>query len=216
MAQISAQMVKELREATGAGLMDCKKALAESDGDTTKAIEFLRKKGMKNVEKRSGRVAAEGQVYSYIHTGGRIGVMLELNSETDFVARGDDFLDLAKSIAMHIAWSAPKYLNREEVPADVISQEEAIFRSQLTPQQEKVADKIIPGKLEKFYTENCLLEQEDQRDPANKKKIADLITDLSAKVGEKIDLRRFMRFEVGEGLEKVESDFAEEVAAAIQ
>jgi elongation factor Ts len=214
MAQISAQMVKELRETTGAGLMDCKKALAECDGDTSKAIEFLRKKGLKNVEKRSGRVAAEGTIYSYIHTGGRIGVMLELNSETDFVARGDDFMELAKGIAMHVAWSAPRFLSREEVPADIVAQEESIYRAQLTPQQEKVADRIISGKMEKFYTESCLLEQEDQRDPDNKKKINELITDLSAKVGEKIELRRFVRFEVGEGVDKPVSDFAEEVASA--
>jgi elongation factor Ts len=214
MAQISAQMVKELRETTGAGLMDCKKALAECDGDTSKAIEFLRKKGLKNVEKRSGRVAAEGTIFSYIHTGGRIGVMLELNSETDFVARGDDFMELAKGIAMHVAWSAPRFLSREEVPADIVAQEESIYRAQLTPQQEKVADRIISGKMEKFYTESCLLEQEDQRDPDNKKKINELITDLSAKVGEKIELRRFVRFEVGEGVDKPVSDFAEEVASA--
>ncbi len=216
MAQISAQMVKELRESTGAGLMDCKKALSECDGDTAKAVEYLRKKGMKNVEKRSGRVAAEGLVYSYIHTGGRIGVMLELNCETDFVARGEDFIELAKSISMHIAWSNPKFLSRESIPQEVVEKEEDIFRAQLTPQQQKLADKIIPGKMEKFYTENCLLEQEDQRDPENKKKISQLITDLSAKVGEKVELRRFMRYEVGEGIEKEETNLAEEVASVIK
>lgn len=216
MAEISATMVKELREKTGAGMMDCKGALAESNGDFDKAIELLRMKGLKNVGKRAGKVAAEGQIYSYIHAGSKVGVMIELNAETDFVAKGDDFTDLCKRISMHIAWANPRYLNKEEVPQAVIESESLIYRSQLTPQQEKVAEKIIAGKLDKYFSEVCLLEQEDTRDPNVKKKIADLINDLSAKVGEKIVMRRFIRYEVGEGIEKPTTNFADEVKAAIQ
>ncbi|MCC6931724.1 MAG: translation elongation factor Ts [Deltaproteobacteria bacterium] len=214
MAEISASMVKDLREKTSAGMMDCKAALTEAQGNYDKAVEILRMKGLKNVSKRAGKVAAEGQIYSYIHAGSRVGVMLELNTETDFVAKSDEFTDLCKRIAMHVAWSNPRFLGREEIPAAVIEQESAIYRSQLTPQQEKVADKIIAGKLDKFYSEVCLVEQEDSRDPSTKKKISDLIGELSAKVGEKIVLRRFIRFEVGEGIEKKDSDFAAEVKAA--
>ena len=216
MAEITAQMVKDLREKTGAGMMDCKAALADSSGDVEKAIEFLRKKGLKNVSKRAGKVAAEGQVYSYIHAGSKVGVILELNSETDFVAKGDDFTSLARAIAMHVAWANPKYLSREDVPQNVIESEKAIAVSQLKPQQQAMADKIIPGKLDKFYADVCLLEQLDAVDPAAKKTIKNLIDDLSAKVGEKIVLRRFVRFEVGEGLEKQASDFAAEVQAVMQ
>lgn len=215
MTEISAQLVKELREKTGAGMMDCKKALAEAGGDSDKAIEVLRKKGLKDVDKRSGKVASEGTIYSYIHAGGRIGVMLELNSETDFVARGDEFMTLAKDIAMHVAWAKPRFLGREDVPEKIIQTEKDIYLSQLKPEQQKMADKILPGKLEKFYEEACLLEQFDARDPASKKRIKDLISDLSAKIGEKIVLRRFVRFEVGEGIEKAKTDYLAEVAAAM-
>lgn len=215
MSQVSAQLVKELREASGAGMMDCKKALVESEGNFDKAIEYLRKKGLKSLEKRAGKQASEGTVYSYIHGNGRIGVMLELNSETDFVARGEDFQGLAKEVAMHIAWANPRYLNREEIPKEIIEKEKEIFLSQLNPNQQKVADKIIEGKLEKFYEENCLLDQLDAKDQKAKKKIQDLINDLSASVGEKIALRRFVRFEVGEGMVKQESDYTAEVQAAM-
>ncbi|MFN8389357.1 MAG: translation elongation factor Ts [Bdellovibrionota bacterium] len=214
MAEITAQMVKDLREKTGAGMMDCKQALAESGGDEDKAVEFLRKKGLKSVNKRADKVAREGIVHSYIHPGSRIAVLIEMNCETDFVGRGDDFKNLAKDICMHIAWSNPKFLSREEVPADVLKQEQEIFRSQLQPNQEKVADKIIAGKVEKFYQENCLLEQLDAKDSSAKKTIQDLLNDLSAKVGEKVVLRRFVRFEVGEGIEKQAVDYRAEVEAA--
>lgn len=214
MTQVSAQLVKELRDMTGAGMMDCKKALGETEGDLDKAVDFLRKKGLKNLEKRAAKVAAEGMVFSYIHPGNRVGVMLELNSETDFVARSEDFEALAKALAMHVAWSAPKYVGREDVPAEVIESEKAIYRAQLSPGQEKVADKIISGKLDKFFETVCMLEQFDAKDPTAKKRIGDLIQDLSAKVGEKIVLRRFSRYEVGEGIEKAQSDYAAEVAAA--
>lgn len=202
MSEITSTMVKDLREKTGAGMMDCKKALAESGGDLDKAIEYLRKKGMKDVGKRADKVAAEGLVFSYIHTGGRVGVMVELNCETDFVARGDEFGNMAKAIAMHIAWSNPRYLQREDVTADVIDREKDIFRSQLKPAQEAQAERILAGKLEKFFEENCLLEQLDVRDSAGKKSIGALVQELSAKVGEKIIVRRFQRFEVGEGIQK--------------
>jgi elongation factor Ts len=214
MTQISAQMVKQLRDMTGAGMMDCKKALTECNGSIDDAVQFLRKKGLKSVEKRAGKVAAEGIVYSYIHAGGRIGVMLEMNCETDFVARGEDFESLAKEIAMHIAWSNPLYVSREEVPQDAIDRELEVFRSQLKPAQEKMADKILAGKLEKFYEGACLLEQFDAKDASAKKRIADLISDVSAKIGEKIVLRRFSRYEVGEGIEKEVVNYAEEVAQA--
>lgn len=213
MSQITAQLVKELREKTGAGMMDCKKALQETNANIEEAIQYLRKKGLKSVEKRAGRVAAEGTVYSYIHAGGRIGVMLELNSETDFVARSEDFLDLAKELAMHIAWSNPRYVSREEVPESELEKERDVYRSQLKPEQEKMADKILAGKLEKFYGSVCLLEQLDAKDPTSKKTFQDIINEVSSKVGEKIQVRRFSRFEVGEGIEKEEVDYAAEVAA---
>ena len=152
-------------------------------------------------------------MYSYIHSGGRIGVILEMNCETDFVARGDDFLEIAKRIAMHIAWANPLYASREEVSREVLEKEEEILRGQLTPQQEKMADKIISGKMEKFFQENCLLEQLDVQEEG-KKTIGTLVEELSAKIGEKVVLRRFARFEVGEGVEKEEVDYAAEVAAA--
>lgn len=214
MSDVSAQMVKELRDKTGAGMMDCKTALKESAGDFDKAIEFLRKKGLKSVDKRAGKVAAEGTVLSYIHAGGKIGVMLELNCETDFVARGEDFLKLAKDIAMHIAWASPKYLSREEVPAEAIEREKQFLLTQLKPEQEKMADKILAGRLEKFFEEQCLVDQIDARDSTSKKKILDLMNEMSVKLGEKIAVRRFVRFEVGEGIEKAEAtNYAEEVAA---
>ena len=216
MSEISAQMVKELREKTGAGMMDCKKALAESAGDMEKAIQELRKKGLKSVEKRSDKVAAEGMVYSYIHPGNRVGVLLEMNCETDFVARGEQFVSLVRDIAMHIAWSKPRFVAREEISADVIAKEEEVYRAQLKPEQAKVADKIISGKVDKFFEEVCLLEQFDIKDSGSKKRIRDLLIDLSASVGEKIEIRRFQRFEVGEGIEKAKTDYAAEVAAVAQ
>ncbi len=214
MAEVTAQMVKDLRDKTGAGMMDCKAALSESGGDLEKAIEALRKKGLKSVSKRAEKVAAEGVVQCYIHPGSRIGVMLELNCETDFVARGDDFQTLAKDIAMHVAWANPRFLAREEVPEATLASEREIFRSQLQPNQEKVADKILAGKLDKFFQENCLIEQIDAREPSGKKSIQDRINDVSAKVGEKVVLRRFVRFEVGEGIEKQVTDYRAEVEAA--
>ncbi len=200
--EVTSNMVRELREKTGAGMMDCKKALTEANGNFDTAIDLLRKKGMKDVGKRADKVAAEGLVHSYIHAGGRIGVMLELNCETDFVARGTDFQDLAKAISMHIAWAAPRYLSRDEVPENVLSHEKEILKAQLKPEQEKMADKILVGQIDKYLKEVCLLEQLDVRDASAKKSILDLINELSARVGEKIILKRFARFEVGEGVQK--------------
>ncbi|MBP9837480.1 MAG: translation elongation factor Ts [Proteobacteria bacterium] len=214
MAEISAQKVKELRDVTGAGMMDCKVALAENNGDFEKAIDFLKKKGLKSVGKRADKVASEGIVFCYTHPGSRIAVMLELNCETDFVARGDDFNKLAKDIAMHIAWASPKYVRREEVPTDILDREKEIFKSQLKPGQENVAEKIIAGKIDKYYSEICLIEQLDAKDSSGKKTIGDLVIDLSAKIGEKVQVRRFSRYEVGEGIEKQKIDYVAEVEAA--
>lgn len=212
MAQISAEMVKTLRERTGAGMMDCKKALEETGGNMEEAQDFLRKKGLKTAEKRAGKVAAEGTVFCYLHPGGRIGVILELNCETDFVAKNDEFQGLARDLAMHIAWAKPQYVSREEVPQDILDREKAIIESQLKPEQEKMAEKIIAGKLDKFFEDVCLLDQVDVRDSSSKKKIGSLLTELTGKMGEKVVCRRFTRFELGEGIQKEEIDFAAEVA----
>jgi len=215
MAEVSAKLVKELRDKTSAGMMDCKKALQEANGNLDEAIAVLRKKGLKNVNKRAGKVASEGVVHTYIHGEGKIGVMLELNCETDFVSRGDDFKDLAHAISMHIAWANPRFLDKDSVPESVLQQEAEIHKSQLKPAQAAMADKIIEGKMKKFFEENCLVDQIDIRDAASKKSISDLMNDLSAKVGEKITLRRFTRFELGEGIEKASVDFAKEVQEAM-
>ena len=212
---ISAALVKELREKTGAGMMDCKKALAECDGDMEKAIEELRKKGLKDVEKRAGKVAAEGVIGAYVHGGGQVVAIVELNCQTDFVARGDDFQDVARGIAMHVAAMKPQFVSEEDVPESVIEKEKEIFFAQLNEAQQSKADKILPGKMKKFYEENCLLLQSYIKDDSGSQTIQDVITELSIKVGEKISLRRFERFEVGEGIEKVEENLAEVVAQTI-
>ncbi len=211
MSQISAELVRSLRDRTGAGMMDCKRALTEANGNIEAAQDSLRKKGLKTAEKRAGKVAAEGTVLCYSHPGNRIGVLVELNCETDFVARNAEFESLARDIAMHIAWAKPKYVSREEVPAEEIARETEIFKGQLKPEQEKIADKILPGKLEKFFEEVCLLDQVDVRDSSGKKKIGQLLIDLTAKMGEKVALRRFSRFELGDGIVKESVDFADEV-----
>ena len=195
--------------------MDCKKALAEAAGDMDKAIEALRKMGIKDVSKRSGKVAAEGYLGVYLHAGGQIATVVELNCETDFVARGEEFQELARGIAMHVSAMNPRYLDESEVPAAVLEKEKEIMLEQLTEQQKSKADKIIPGKIAKFYEENCLVKQSYIKDESGKLTIAQLIDNLSAKVGEKVTLRRFVRFEVGEGIEKVQADLAAEVAATI-
>ncbi len=200
--EVSANRVKELREKTGAGMMDCKKALAESGGDFQKAVDYLRQKGLATAAKRAGKVASDGQIGSYIHAGGKIGVLVEINCETDFVAKTDDFHAFTKDVAMHIAASHPLYVRREEVGPEVLDRERAIYRAQAqdAKKPEKVMEKIVEGKLEKFYSDVCLLEQPFIKDP--NLTIQDLLNGLIGKMGEKIEIRRFSRFQVGEGIGK--------------
>jgi elongation factor Ts len=195
-------MVRDLREKTGAGMMDCKKALAESGGNFEKAVDYLRQKGLATAAKRAGRVASEGRIGSYIHAGGKIGVMVEVNCETDFVAKTDDFQNFAKDLSMQIAASTPFFVRREEVPPEALEKEREIYRIQAREagKPEKVIDKIVDGKLEKYYGEVCLLEQVFVKDTDIK--IQDLLNGLIGKLGEKIEIRRFARFQVGEGMAK--------------
>lgn len=216
MSEVSAELVKKLREKTGAGMMDCKSALKESNGSIDAAIEILRKKGLKDVGKRSGKTAAEGTLGVYIHPGDQVVAVVELNCETDFVARGDEFREMAKSIAMQVAAMKPRYVAVEEVPASVLEKEKEILLEQLNEAQKKNADKILPGKLEKFYEDFVLLKQVYIKDELGKKTIKDLVDDLSIKCGEKVQIRRFSRIEVGEGIEKHAQNFADEVASMIQ
>lgn len=201
---ITAEMVKELRERTGAGLMDCKRALSESGGDIEKAIDTLRQKGLATASKKSGRTASDGLIGSYIHLD-KLGVMVEINCETDFVARTDDFKGLVKDVAMHIAAANPTYVSRENVPQDVIEREKEIYRAQVANKPPQVVEKILEGKLDKFFGDTCLLEQVFIKDPDQKLKIKDLVTEKIAKLGENIVVRRFARFQLGEGLEKAET-----------
>jgi len=198
---VSAEMVRQLRNKTGAGMMDCKKALTEAEGDINKAIEILRKKGLAQAEKKMGRETSEGIISSYIHMD-KIGVMIEVNCETDFVARTDDFRQFVKDIAMHIAAANPLYLDKESVPEEIIKKEKEIFKGQVKNKPAHVIDKIVEGKMEKFYTENCLLEQIFVKDPAQKKKIKDLLKEMIAKFGENINIKRFVRFQLGEEEQK--------------
>jgi elongation factor Ts len=197
MAEISATMVKQLREKTGAGMMDCKEALAACGADMDKAIDFLRKKGLATAQKRAGRAMSEGIVESYIHLGGKIGVMVEVNCETDFVAKTDDFKEFARNIAMHIAATAPLGIKAEDVPQDVIAREKEIYRAQAleSGKPEKMLDKIAEGKLAKFYKDSCLLDQQYVRDP--NKTISDYLNEVIAKTGENITIRRFVRYQLG-------------------
>ena len=214
--QITAQMVKELRERTGAGMMDCKHALTETNGDFEQAVDVLRKKGLAAAAKRSGRVAAEGLVSTYIHAGGKLGVMVEINCETDFVARTDEFQELVKDVAMHIAAAEPRYIERAEVTTEILDRERAIYREQAlaSGKPANLVDKIVDGKMEKFYAESVLLEQPFVKDTDTT--VGQLITARIAKIGENIKVRRFARFKLGEGIEKQEKDFAAEVAAVAQ
>ena len=198
MTQITAQSVRMLRQKTGLGMMDCKKALQETGGDSEKAIEYLRKQGLSAVEKRAGRDASEGLIQAYIHQGSRLGVLLEVNCETDFVARTDDFQEFAKDVAMHIAASQPLAVDREGVPADAAERERDIFLEQAKNEgkPEHIAEKIVEGRMEKFYQENCLMEQVFVKNPDQT--IGELVTEITAKIGEKITVRRFERFVLGE------------------
>lgn len=213
---ITASMVKDLRTKTGAGMMDCKKALAATDGDMDKAVDFLREKGLAAAAKKADRIAAEGLVYSYIHGNGRIGVLVEVNCETDFVAQTDGFKALCKDIAMQIAAAKPAYLKREEVPQEVLDHEREVLRQQALNggKPEKIVDKMIAGRIEKYYKENCLLDQEFIKD--SDKTISQVITEQIAKIGEKIDIRRYVRYELGEGMEKRNDDFVSEVMAQVK
>ncbi len=199
--EISAQMVKDLREKTGAGMMDCKTALTESAGDLEKAVDILRKKGLSRAANRAGRVAKEGMVGSYIHMGGKIGVLVEVNCESDFVARTDDFVTFVKDIAMQVAASSPRYLAKEDVPEAVLEKEREIYRAQVqdAKKPENVIEKIVEGKLKKFYTEVCLMDQPFVKNPDIP--VSEYLTNMIAKIGENMVIRRFVRFQLGEGLE---------------
>lgn len=197
---VASEMVKELREQTGAGVMDCKAALEASSGDVAKAIEFLRKKGLADVQKKAHREAREGLVGSYIHAGGKIGVLVEVNCETDFVARTERFKELVKDLCMQVAAANPTYVAREDVPAEVIEREREIYRQQMASQKKppQVVEKIVEGKLEKFFSESCLSDQPFIKDASGKTKVKDLVTQVSAQVGERVVVRRVARFVVGE------------------
>ena len=212
MADVTAQMIKDLRERTGAGMADCKKALVETDADMEKAIEYLRKKGIASAAKKATRIASEGTVVSYLH-GSRIGVMVEVNCETDFVARNPDFIGFAKELAMQVAAMNPQYVSQDEIPPALVEKEKEI-RVELAKKSGKpdsVIPKIIEGQLAKWTKEICLLDQVWVKDPEGKKDVRSLLTDLVAKTGENVRVRRFVRFEVGEGLEKRADDFVAEV-----
>ncbi len=217
MAEITAAGVKSLREKTGAGMMECKNALTEAGGNEEQAIELLRKRGLASAKKKEGRVAAEGAVGSYIHMGGKVGVLVEVNCETDFVARTDEFQTLIKDIAMHVAAAEPRFVSREEVPADAIEKEREIARAQAKNDPKNagkpdiVIDKIVEGRLNKFYEEAVLLDQPFVKDPA--KTVGDLLNEKVSKTGERITVRRFARYKMGEGLAKRDEDFGGEVAA---
>jgi elongation factor Ts len=213
--EINAKTVNELRQKTGAGMMDCKRALKETGGDFEKAVTYLREKGLASASKKTGRVAAEGKIESYLHMGGKIGVLVEVNCETDFVAKGEDFQNFCHEIALQVCASNPEFVKPEDVPEERLSQERAIFRKQVieSGKPEKIADKIVDGKISKFYSEICLAVQPWNKEPA--KTIDDLRKELVAKTGENITIRRFARFVLGEGIEKKKSDLAAEVAAQI-
>ncbi|PIT99643.1 MAG: translation elongation factor Ts [Bdellovibrionales bacterium CG10_big_fil_rev_8_21_14_0_10_45_34] len=213
---ITASAVKELREKTGAGMMDCKKALSEVDGDFEKAVDWLRQKGLSAAAKKAGRVAAEGVVSAYIHGEGRIGVLLEVNSETDFVARNDGFQDLVRDVAMHIAAMNPVCVRAEELPADLIERERQVLigKAKETGKKPEMIEKIVEGQISKWKSEVCLLDQKFVKNPD--KTIGQLLTDTIARLGENLVVRRFVRYELGEGIEKKSVDFAEEVAAQVK
>jgi elongation factor Ts len=217
--EINARVVQELRAKTGAGMMDCKKALSESNGDLDKAVEVLRKKGLAAASKKAGRIASEGLVDSYIHAGGKIGVLVEINAETDFVARNEDFRRFVHDVAMHVAAANPTYVSRDEVPAEVVAKEKEILAAQMGDEVKNkpanVLEKIVEGRLnKKFYQEACLLDQPFVKEP--EKTVEQILNELIAKIGEKVSIRRFSRFQLGEGLAKRSQDFAEEVRKTAQ
>jgi len=213
---VNASLVKELRERTGAGMLDCKKALDETNGDIDKAIALLREKGLSAAANKAGRIATEGIVDSYIHSNGRIGVLVEVNCETDFVGKTDQFKEFVKDVAMHIAATNPKYVRREEVPAEELEKEKEILKAQALNEGKPahIVEKMVEGRISKYYEEYCLLEQPFVKDPD--KTIATLVNEKISTIGENISIRRFARFELGEGLEKKVENFAEEVMAQLK
>jgi len=219
MADITANAVKSLREKTGAGMMECKKALVEAEGNEEQAIDILRKHGLASARKKEGRIAAEGAVGSYIHMGGKVGVLVEVNCETDFVARGEEFQQLVKDIAMHIAAAEPRYVSKEEVTTEAIDKEREIASAAArndpknANKPDQVIDKIVEGRINKFYEEAVLLDQPFVKDPA--KTVGELVTEKVAKTGERITIRRFSRYKMGEGLQKRGEDFGGEVASLL-
>ncbi len=219
MAEITAGAVKQLREKTGAGMMECKNALVEAEGNEERAIDILRKRGLASAKKREGRIASEGIVGSYIHMGGKVGVLVEVNCETDFVARGDEFQQLVKDIAMHVAAAEPRYVTREDVPASDLEKEREIARAQAkndpknASKPDQVIDKIVEGRLNKYYEETVLMDQPFVKDPA--KTVGELVTEKVAKTGERITIRRFTRYKMGEGIQRRGEDFGGEVASLL-
>ena len=219
MAEVTASAVKSLREKSGAGMIDCKTALVEANGDENVAMDLLRKKGMAQAGKKAGRVTAEGAVGSYIHMGGKVGVLVEINCESDFVSRGDEFQQLVKDVAMHIAATDPRYTNREDVPAGDLDKEREILMEQLkndpknAGKPDEVLTKIIEGRLNKFYEDNVLVDQPFVKDPS--KTVGELVTEKVSSIKENISIRRFSRFKMGEGIEKKADDFAAEVASMV-
>lgn len=214
----TAKDVQDLRVRTGVGMMDCKKALTETDGNIEKAIEYLREKGIATAAKKAGRIASQGIVDAYIHLGGKIGVIVEVNCETDFVARGDLFKEFVHNIALQIAAAKPSYVTKEEVPAEEIEKEKEILKAQALneekPKPLAIIEKMVEGRIQKYYQENCLMEQIYVKD--NTKSISNLLTEAISAIGEKISIRRFVRYEMGEGLQKKEDNFAEEINSQLQ
>ncbi|MFY9177752.1 MAG: translation elongation factor Ts [Caldicoprobacterales bacterium] len=213
---ISAALVKELRERTGVGMMDCKRALQDTNGDIEKAVELLRERGLATAAKKAGRIAAEGIVDSYIHGDGRIGVLVEVNCETDFVAKTDEFKSFVRDIAMHIAATNPKYVSREQVPQEELDKEKEILKAQALNEgkPEKIVDRMVEGRIEKYIKEICLLEQPFVKDPD--KTVQDVLNEKIATIGENMSIRRFVRYEKGEGLEKRQDDFVDEVMSQMR
>lgn len=213
---VTIEMIKELRGKTGSGMMDCKKALSEANGDMEKAVAWLREKGIASAEKKSSRIAAEGIVDAYIHAGGRVGVMIEVNIETDFAAKNEDFRRMVRDLGMQVAAMNPRWVAKEDVPADELEKERQIVRNQALNEgkPEKIVDKIVEGRLAKFYEDNCLLEQAYVKDDS--KKISTVVKEMIAVIGENITVRRFTRYEMGEGLQKKEENFADEVMKQIK
>ncbi|MGG1551170.1 MULTISPECIES: translation elongation factor Ts [Paenibacillus] len=213
---ITAAQVKELREKTGAGMLDCKKALEEANGDIARASEILREKGLSAAANKAGRIATEGAVESYIHAGGKVGVLVEINCETDFVGKTDQFKSFCRDIAMHIAAASPIYVRRDEVPGEALEKEKEILRAQALNEgkPEKIVEKMVEGRIGKYYEEYCLMEQSFVKDPD--KTIEQLLNEKIATIGENISIRRFVRFALGEGLEKKQENFAEEVMSQVK